>query len=765
MKAFLYRTGRESFRRRRLVTLVWVVVLVALGFGAATLSKPTVESFSIPDTESQRAIDLLTERFPQAAADGAVARVVIVAPEGQKVTDPERRKAVEEVVDRLTKAPEVAGVADPFEAESISPDERMALVQVDYREPSSELTDTDREALFDSAEPGEKAGLTVEFGGDAPKGAPEEGGSELIGVVVAAVVLVITFGSLVAAGLPLLTALLGVGISLCAVQASSSFIELNSDTPALALMLGLAVSIDYALFLSFRYREELLSGRPPEESIGRAVSTAGSAVIFAGVTVIIALVGLSVVGIPILTQIGVAAALTVAVAVLVALTLLPALLGFVGARVLGRRGHAEQRAVTGPEADRAPLAPKEGGGESRRRGTDADKPAMGLRWVRMVARRPVLFLVAASAALLVLALPAADIRLGLPDDGSEPTHTTQRKAYDLVTEGFGPGHNGPLTVVVDAKDGGDAQAAAQQVSDGIADLPDVESVSPPVPNESGDTVLMQVTPKSSPASAATEDLVGDIRDRAATVHSDTGAAVAVTGTTALNIDISQRIADTLLPYLAVVVGLAFLLLMVMFRSILVPLKAALGFLLSLAATFGMMVAVFQWGWAVDVLGVSAPGLIVNLLPVIIIGLVFGLAMDYEVFLVSRMREAYVHDGRPREAVVDGFAHSARVVTAAVLIMISVFSGFVLSESTMLQAFGLSLAAAVFFDALVVRMTIVPAVMVLLGRRAWSLPGPLDRLLPHIDIEGDAEETRTDPDVHASVPGPGGTQPTSDARLR
>lgn len=762
MKAFLYRTGRESFRRRRLVTLVWVVLLVALGVGAATLSKPTVESFSIPDTESQRAIDLLGERFPQASADGAVARVVIVAPEGQKVTAPDKRKAVEKVVAELGGAPKVAGVADPFEAQAISPDQRMALVQVDYGEPRSELTDSDREALFDAAEPGEQAGLTVEFGGDAPKGAPEEGGSELIGVVVAAIVLVITFGSLVAAGLPLLTAILGVGVSLCAVQASSGFIELNSDTPALALMLGLAVSIDYALFISFRYREELLTGRPAEDAIGRAVSTAGSAVIFAGVTVIIALVGLSVVGIPILTQIGVAAALTVAVAVLVALTLLPALLGFVGLRLLGRRARAERRttepegpaAATASDTSRKPLDESDNG---------SGKPALGLRWVRLVARKPVLFLVAASAALVVLALPAADIRLGLPDDGTEPTETTQRKAYDLVSEGFGPGHNGPLTIVVDAKGGGDPRTAAEQVNESISSLPDVEAVSPPMANEAGDTAVMMVTPKSSPAGAATEDLVSDIRDRAKDVRRDTGSAIAVTGTTALNIDISQRIADTLLPYLAVVVGLAFLLLMVMFRSILVPLKAALGFLLSLAATFGMMVAVFQWGWAVDVLGVSAPGLIVNLLPVIIIGLVFGLAMDYEVFLVSRMREDYVRHGRPREAVVKGFAHSARVVTAAVLIMISVFSGFVLSESTMLQAFGLSLAAAVFFDALVVRMTIVPALMALLGRTAWWLPGPLDRVLPHIDIEGGPEEG-TGPDARQAAPAPD-AQPADDARLR
>lgn len=353
--------------------------------------------------------------------------------------------------------------------------------------------------------------------------------------------------------------------------------------------------------------------------------------------------------------------------------------------------------------------------------------------------------------------------------GEPPDHAIGRSRGGLTTKIHLASdahccHNGPLTIVVDAKGGGDAQAVAQQVSDGIASLPDVGSVSPPVPNAVGDTALLLVTPESSPASAATEGLVGDIRDRAADVRHDTGAAIAVTGTTALNIDISRRISDTLLPCLAVVVGLAFLLLMAMFRSILVPLKAALGFLLSLAATFGMMVAAFQWGWAADILGVSTPGLIVNLLPVIIIGLVFGLAMDYEVFLVSRMRESYVRDGRPREAVVTGFAHSTRVVTAAVLIMISVFSGFVLSESTMLQAFGLSLAAAVFFDALVVRMTIVPAVMALLGHRAWWLPGPLDSLLPDIGIEGEAEETRHLPRPRPSVPSPGDARPANDPRL-
>ncbi|AJE87687.1 transmembrane transport protein [Streptomyces albus] len=741
MKEFLYRVGRSSFRRRRLVSLIWLGLLVVFGAGAATLSQPTVETFSIPSTESQRAIDLLGERFPQAAADGAVARVVVQAPAGEKVTDGGNREAVEEVVARLRKAPEVVDVADPFEAKALTEDKRLALIQADYGKPRGDLTEEDREALFATGEPGEKAGLTVEVGGDAAKGAPEQGAGELVGVVIAAIVLVITFGSMVAAGLPLVTAIMGVAVSLCAVQISGRFLELNSDTPALALMLGLAVSIDYALFIGFRYREELLAAQADgteeadgrAEAAGRAVSTAGSAVVFAGLTVIIALVGLSVVNIPILTQIGVAAAFTVAVAVLIALTLLPALLGFAGNRILGR---ARKRA-TAPAPGTDTAGPTETGTTETTGTTEAApaagtpaapegaataKPTLGMRWVRLVVRRPVLFLTAALAALVVLALPAVDLRLGLPDDGAEPKDSTQYKAYEMVSDGFGPGFNGPLTVVVDTGGKQGAAQVADKVIARVSGMEGVSGVSPALESKGKNTAVMQVTPDSAPASADTEDLVGKIRDEAGAVADGADASVAVTGTTALNIDISQRIAETLLPYLAVVVGLAFLLLMLMFRSVLVPLKAALGFLLSLAATFGVMVAVFQWGWAAEAMGVQSPGLIVNLLPVIIIGLVFGLAMDYEVFLVSRMREAYVRGAAPKDAVTEGFAHSARVVTAAVLIMISVFGGFMLSESTMMQAFGFSLAAAVFFDALVVRMTIVPALMAVLGRRAWWLPG-------------------------------------------
>ncbi|MEV6694627.1 MMPL family transporter [Micromonospora sp. NPDC051196] len=742
MALYLYRLGRWSLRRRRLVLLIWLALLVVTGVGAATLSKPTTEAFSIPGTESQRAIDLLTERFPEAGADGAVARVVFAAPAGEQLTQPDNKAAIEAVVARLSRAPQVSEVADPFQVEAVSPDGRVALAQVGYRVPRNDLTDSDREALVDALEPGKAAGLTVEVGGDAAQAPPEQGAGELIGVMVAAIVLVITFGSLLAGGLPLLTAIVGVGVSLLAVTITSRFTELNSDTPALALMLGLAVSIDYALFIGFRYRDELRNGHPPEVAAGRAVGTAGSAVVFAGLTVIIALAGLAVVNIPILTQIGLAAAFTVAVSVLIALTLLPALLGFVGQRILSRKVRAEMASAAAGE----PVA---------------TKPTMGQRWARVVTRFPVLFLAISVIGLGALAIPVLDIRLGLPDDGTAPETTSQRKAYDLLTEGFGPGFNGPLMVVVDTgSGGGNAQQAADRVNQAIAALPDVVAVSPAMVNQNGgNTALMQVIPASGPTTAETEDLVDAIRDEAAKLRPEINAQVSVTGQTAINIDISKRIAETIVPYLAIVVGLAFLLLMVVFRSILVPLKATLGFLLSLAATFGALVAVLQWGWLNDQLGIDATGIIVNLLPVIVIGLVFGLAMDYEVFLVSRMREEFAHGAEPKDAVVKGFGHSARVVTAAAIIMVSVFSGFILADAALTKSFGFALAAAVAFDALVVRMTIVPAVMALLGKAAWWLPKWLDRALPSVDIEGERLQHELD------TSGPGDTAPIGEPAPR
>ncbi|MEU2516719.1 MMPL family transporter [Streptomyces syringium] len=736
MATFLYKLGRLAFRRRRLVALIWVALLAVAGVGAATAPSPGSTSFSIPGTEAQRAFDLLEKRFPGQSADGAAARVVFKAPDGQKITDPKNKAVVEKAVGELT-GPQVAQTANPFQVQAVSKDATTAYVSVTYKVDANSLTDDSLDTLKGAATHGRDAGLTVETGGSALQAIPEAGGtSEIIGIAVSAVVLVITFGSLIAAGMPLLTAIIGVGIGVSSIAALASALDLGSTTSTLATMIGLAVGIDYALFIVSRYRAELAEGREREEAAGRAVGTAGSAVVFAGLTVVIALAGLAVVNIPMLTKMGLAAAGTVAIAVLIALTLIPALLGFAGRKVLSRK---DRKAEPGATAK------------------DEDKPNMGTRWARFVLRKPALVLVAGVLGLGAVAVPAASLELGLPDDGAQSTSTTQRKAYDLLSEGFGPGFNGPLMVVVDGAGGEDPKAAAQAVAKTVAGLDNVAAVVPVTPasfNKAGDTAIVTVIPKSKPSSKQTEELVHAIRDKGAATAADADARVLVTGQTAMNIDVSQKLNDALLPYLGLVVGLAFLLLMVVFRSVLVPLKAALGFLLSVVAALGAVVAVFQWGWLGGLFGVEETGPIMSMMPIFMVGVVFGLAMDYEVFLVTRMREAFVHGERPGQAIVTGFRHGARVVSAAAVIMISVFAGFIGSSESMVKMIGFGLAIAVFFDAFVVRMAIVPAVLALLGKSAWWLPGWLGRILPNVDVEGeglqkqlgDGADATSDPDA-------------------
>ncbi|PAK24769.1 hypothetical protein CJD44_20550 [Streptomyces sp. alain-838] len=726
MATFLYKLGRLAFRRRHFVALIWVALLTLAGVGAASAPPAGTTSFSIPGTEAQKAFDLLEERFPGAAADGATARVVFKAPDGEKMTDPDNKAAVEKTVADLADGSEVASVADPYTGNAVSKDGTIAYASVKYDVSGMELEDSTKDALEDAAQQARDAGLTVEIGGDALQAVPHTGTTEIIGIAVAAVVLVITFGSLVAAGLPLLTALIGVGIGVSSITALASALELGSTTSILAMMIGLAVGIDYALFIVSRYRAELAEGREREEAAGRAVGTAGSAVVFAGLTVVIALVGLAVVNIPMLTKMGVAAAGTVAIAVVIALTMVPALLGYAGRRVkpAGAKGKLLGRGRK--SADRS--AEKTGGAQP--------KANLGTRWARFVVRRPLAVLLLGVIGLGAAAVPAASLELGLPDDGSQPTSTTQRRAYDLLSEGFGPGFNGPLMVVVDAKGSDAPQQVFTDVSDEIKGLDDVVAVTPPQPNKGGDTATITVVPDSKPSSVQTEDLVHAIRDAGAGIEADTGAETLVTGSTAMNIDVSQKLNDALLPYLVLVVGLAFLLLIVVFRSILVPLKAALGFLLSVMAALGAVVAVFQWGWLSGLMGVEETGPVMSMMPIFMVGVVFGLAMDYEVFLVTRMREAYVHGEQPDQAVVTGFKHGARVVTAAAVIMMAVFAGFIGSSESMIKMIGFGLAIAVFFDAFVVRMAIVPAVLALLGKKAWWLPKWLDRALPNVDVEGE-----------------------------
>ncbi|WP_210594051.1 MMPL family transporter [Streptomyces sp. GESEQ-35] len=723
MATFLYRIGRWAFRRRRLVLRLWLGALVVAVAAAALAPAAEEEDLSMPGTESQKAFDLLDERFPESNSQGAEARLVFQAPDGQRVTAAQNKAAVEDALGSLDGGDQVASATDPYETGAVSEDGTIAYSTITYTADAVDLTEPTKSALDDAASQARDAGLTVEIGGSALESEEEPGGTtEIIGVAVAALVLILALGSLVAAGLSLLTAFVGVAIAFGLVSALAVPLGLTSTVAILALMLGLAVGIDYALFITSRFRDELAQGSEPEEAAGRAVGTAGSAVVFAGATVVIALVGLGVVGIPELTKMGMGGAGAVVLAVLVALTLVPALFGYFGRRILSRAARKATRQGIGRPVP-----------------TSAGRPGLGTRWARFVLRRPVPVLLIAGLGLGAVALPALSLELGLPGDESKSVQTTERRAYDLLSEGFGPGFNGPLTVVVDtsaSSGSADTRATTDQVVRTVRGVDGVASVGDPVLSRTKDTAVLTAVPRTAPNSGETKDLVQAIRGAVSGVEADTGAAVLVTGTTALNIDISEAMSDALLPYLTVVIGLAVLLLTLVFRSVLVPVKAALGFLLSVGAAFGVLVAVFQWGWAADLVGIEQTGPVMSLMPILIIGIVFGLAMDYEVFLLTRMREAYVHGASPGEAIVNGFRHSGRVVAAAAIIMISVFAGFIGMNSPTIQTMGVGLASAVAFDAFVVRMAIAPAVLALLGHRAWWLPRILNRVLPNVDIEGE-----------------------------
>ena len=713
MATYLYRLGGYAFEHRWKTVGVWVLVLVGV-FAAATAFKgETNDRFSVPGTESQNAQDLLHEKFP--GAGGASARVVFVAPPGEKLTDKNNKAAVMESVDRAAKGAQVIKVVDPYSAGAIDKDGRIGFADVIYPVPKEEVKDPARDQLEASADPAKEAGLQVEFSGGLVT--EDSKSSEGAALLIAIGVLGIALFSALAAFLPIVNAILGVLIGTTALSAFSGAIEVSETAPILASMLGLAVGIDYALFIVSRHRQNLADGLEPRDAAAQATATAGSAVVFAGMTVVIALVGLIVMNIPFLTVMALAAAGTVSIAVLIAITLLPATLGFAGARMARKNRFLSWRLRPDHVEKKGPAAE---------------------RWARFVTRRPWPILALGFVVLIGIALPATHMRLGLPDAGSQPTSSTERRAYDLLTEGFGPGFNGVLTVVVDApgltKDQ-QAQVAAA-TTEGLSSLPDVATVSEPTQNEDGDITIAYVTPKSGPSSTATEDLVSLIRDKAKEVKADTGIDVLVTGQTAINIDTSDRLSAKLPTYLLVVVGLALILLILVFRSILVPVKAAFGFLLSIAASLGIVVWVFQDGHLSGLFDVAKPGPVVSFLPVLLIGILFGLAMDYEVFLISRVRERFVHSNEPRDSVITGYRQSGRVVTAAALIMISVFGAYVLDVDPVVKAIGLSLATGVLVDAFVVRLTLVPAVMTLMGRVAWWVPKRLDKAMPNLDIEGE-----------------------------
>jgi RND superfamily putative drug exporter len=716
MATLLYRIGHFAYRRAWLVLGVWALLLAGILGAGLALGGQTQESYAIPGTESQDTIDRLAQVFPAAA--GAQVQVVYRAPDGASVTAPAYRAAIEEMATAIGEVPGVDTVITPFSkyaSGAVSKDGSTAFSQAQLSGPSTKVSQATLDGLTATSAIGEDAGLQVAFGGqvfqDNSFGVTI---TEVFGLLFAGIVLLVTFGSLVSAGMPLLMALIGVGVAIGGITATSALVPVSSTAPMLALMLGLAVGIDYSLFILSRHRTQLARGTDPHESAATAVATAGSAVVFAGLTVIIALLGLLVVGIPFLSVMGVAAAFAVFVSINVAITLLPAILGLAGGR----------------------LAPKPGGRAHRRAMMpDTGRPTLGRLWVGIVLRAPALVVLVVVGILGTLAIPALSLDLNLPDGASEPPASTQNRAFTLIESGFGPGYNGPLIVVVDITQTTDIFADLDTIGARLRALPDVAFVSKGTPNPTVDTAIIQVMPGSAPNAPETKDLVQSIRAIAPEIDASLGTPIAVTGATAVSIDISNRLSNALIPFALIVVGLSIILLTMVFRSIFVPFKAALGFLLSVFASIGATVAIFQWGWFADLIGVAHPGPILSFLPILLMAVLFGLAMDYEVFLVSGMREEFVASGRPHDAIVHGFSHAARVVTAAALIMFFVFFAFVPEGTGAIKGIAFALAIGVFLDAFLVRMTLVPAAMALAGRWAWWLPGPLERLLPNVDIEG------------------------------
>ncbi|MFC7619521.1 MMPL family transporter [Microlunatus sp. GCM10028923] len=717
MSSLLYRLGRYAVRRRIAMLLAWLAVLAAVGGMAGLLGRSFDDAFTLPGTESQAALDSLSRTFPEVS--GSAARIIVVAPDGESVRDPELRTAVEDSVERIQDFDLVKAAASPYDKNidgAIAADDSAAIVSVQLEGAAATIPEHIREALRHEAETIAAAvpGSTTSIGGEVfSENIPKLTATEGIGVVIALIVLFFTLGSLRAAGMPLLTALLGVGITMALIFAATGLGTVSSTTPMLALMLGLAVGIDYALFILARHRDQLAAGMAVEESIARSVATAGSAVVFAGITVMIALIGLAVAQIPFLTVMGVAAAIGVAIAVAVALTLLPALVGFAGEAL--RPKPRKPRRNKAPRAERIPL---------------------GTRWVRLVTKVPVITVVVVIAGLAVMSIPAKDLQLALPSDGAGAPGAPARVTYDLISDHFGPGHNGPLIVSTTIVTSDDPLGVMDGIADELRELPGVAEIPLATPNQNAEVGIVQVIPETAPDSDETKDLVLRIRALKDHFEEKYGVTIAVTGYTAVAIDVSDRLGNALLPFGILVVGLSLVLLTIVFRSIAVPIKATVGYLLSVGASFGATAAVFHWGWLSGPLNVHQTGPVISFLPIILMGILFGLAMDYEVFLVSRIREDYVHGGDARDAIGTGFSASAKVVTAAAVIMFAVFAAFVPEGEGAIKAIAFGLAVGVFVDAFLVRMTLVPAVLALLGKGAWWLPRWLDRRLPTFDVEGE-----------------------------
>jgi len=707
------RFGAWTTGHRKTVIAAWIVALVAVGMLAGSVGASFSEDFKLPASDSQEAFDLLETRFPAQSGDTAT----IVYRDAEGVERPAVKRRMEGAFATIAEEPHVSEVASPYRdggAAAVSRNGRIAYATVQLDQIADKLDKAEVKRIMDTARSASGDGLQVEIGGqpiEEVRSENEGDASFAIGLLAAVVVLLLTFGSLVAMGLPILTALFALGVGLSLVTLGTHVFDTANFAPQLAAMIGLGVGIDYALFILTRFRNGLDEDLSPRAAAIAAVDTAGRAVLFAGITVIIALLGMMLLGLSFLYGVAMAAALAVLMTMTAALTLLPVLLTIAGRRVDRLRipGLGERRASTAEDT-------------------------RWFRWSREIQRRPLLSALLSGGLLIVLCIPVLSLRLGSDDAGSDPAGSTTRKAYDLLAEGFGPGFNGPFSIVA-ALPGKGEDAALEETRRALEGEAGVAATTPVMLNPAKNTGVFQVYPTTSPQSEATTELLDRIRGEVIPpIEARTGARVHVGGITAIFEDFGNAIDEKLPLFIGVVVLLSALLLMAVFRSLLVPLKAVAMNLLSIGAAFGLIVAVFQWGWGASLIGVDSTGPIVSFFPIFLFAIVFGLSMDYEVFLMSRIHEEWEHRHDATLAVTRGLALTGRVITAAAAIMVTVFASFMIGEDRIIKLFGLGLAAAVFIDAVIIRTVLVPSIMQLLGRRAWWLPAWLDRILPRLHVE-------------------------------
>ncbi|WP_169085132.1 MMPL family transporter [Paenibacillus sp. PL91] len=762
MSTFLYKLGKSAYTKPWYFIISWIailgVVLAMLGVNGIHVSS----DMKIEGTESQKVLDQLSAELPEAS--GGQASIVFTAPKSERLDTPERLSSISDAVNDVysldyvinpaklaaeagasmsgnTQSNETAqgsasaqgngsaqattGEIPPFgplmvngvpvPGVMLASDGSVALFQFQFTVQQMSLPESVPDSVIDAVMSVEQTGITA-LPSDSLSTKPSIGSTEAIGIAIAAVVLFMTLGSVVAAGLPLLTALMGVGISVGGAFAFSKVFHMTDLTPVLALMVGLAVGIDYSLFIVNRQRRMILDqGLSAREAASRAVGTAGSAVFFAGLTVIIALCGMLVIGIGFLSAMALVAALAVLVNVLVALTLLPALLGLVGERICSTKARTKSS-------------------------SHANKIRHGFahRWVTAVSKGRWLIIVGVIVILGAAAIPVANMEMGIPSGATANLDTASRQSYDAISNGFGEGFNGPLLLVAKAKGASD-KMTPETLNHLVQDLQQHENVSLVTPmgvNKTGDMAIISLIPKTGPTDTETKNLVHEIRASDSSTSLTNDVTIGVTGFTAINIDMSSKLAEVFPLYVGIIVILSLIILLLVFRSIIIPLKATVGFLLSVLATFGITTAVYQWGWLHSLFGFDTGGPLLSFMPIMVTGILYGLAMDYQVFLVSSMRESYVHGHRGTESVVHGYNQASRVVVAAAVIMVSVFAGFIFAHDIMIKQIGFALAVGILIDAFIVRMALVPAVMAVFGDKAWWLPKWLDRMLPNLDVEGD-----------------------------